>query len=67
MNIGFFVRQVSLATSKLKEIHPTLVGLDFDNGIIFLNFSDGDPMEESEFVRGTPTRRILEDLAKALD
>lgn len=54
--------EIENLSSQLKEIHPTFTKVEVDTDELQMHFCDGHPMSTSEFLRGSPTRNILEHL-----
>lgn len=53
--------------NQLQLIHPTFVGVLVDeDGEIWMQFSDGDPMYAGEFYYGSQTRELLDELEDLL-
>lgn len=54
--------EIENLSSQLKEIHPTFTKVEVGNDELQMHFSDGNYMTTIEFLRGSPTRNILEHL-----
>lgn len=59
--------KITVLQRELKELHPTMTHVNLDeDGYIDMYFFDGHPMCASEFVYGSKTREILEELEELL-